>query len=319
MLKRLGVSGHVLRRWGSVAALTAVIGGTPSVFAQRTQIVIDDTRAFPESLTSTADGTIYIGSFVHGTVYRAVPGAAKATPWIPAGPTDLKRGVGVFAHEPSNTLWVCSADPDQTKNTTILRAFDLKTAALKGTYPFPGGGFCNDIAVMRDGTTLATDTRGGRILALKPGATALVVWAEDAKFAGIDGIAMLPDGDVVFNNVRQNQLVRVAVKPDGSAGAGTLLELSQPIDGPDGMRALPDGRIVLAENRSGKIDTVRVDGSKAAIETIKDGFKLTPTAVTVIGTTVWVSEAKFAYLNDPKMKDQDPDPFSAVAIALPPH
>ena len=88
-----------------------------------------------------------------------------------------------------------------------------------------------------------------------------------------------------------------------------FLELSQPIDGPDGMRALPDGRIVLAENRSGKIDTVRVDGSKAAIETIKDGFKLTPTAVTVIGTTVWVTEAKFAYLNDPKLKDQDPGPF----------
>jgi streptogramin lyase len=319
MLERSGMSGHILRRWGWVVALTSVILGTPSAFAQRTQIMIDDNRAFPESLTSTADGTIYIGSFVHGTVYRAMPGASQATPWIPAGPTDLTRGVGVFAHEPSNTLWVCSADPDPIKNTTILRAFDLKTAALKGTYPFPGGGFCNDIAVMRDGTTLVTDTRGGRILALKPGATALDVWGQDAKWAGIDGIAMLPDGDVLLNNVRQNQLVRAAVKPDGSAGAATFLELSQPIDGPDGMRALPDGRIIVAENRGGKIDIVRVEGNKAAIETIKDGFKLTPTAVTVIGTTVWVTEAKFAYLNDPKLKDQDPGPFSAVAVPLPPH
>jgi streptogramin lyase len=287
-------------------------------FAQQPQIVIDDQRAFPESLTSTADGTIYIGSFVHGTVYRALPGAAAATPWIPAGPTDLKRGVGVFAHEPSNTLWVCSADPDTSKNTTILRAFDLKTAALKGSYPFPGGGFCNDIAVMRGGTTLATDTRGGRILALDPGAVALAVWAEDPKWIGIDGIAMLADGDVLFNNVRQNQLVRVAVKADGSAGAGSILELSQPIDGPDGMRALPDGRIVLAENRNGKIDIVRVDGGKATIDTIKEGFKLSPTAVTVTGATIWVTEAKFAYLNDPKLKDQDPGTFSAVAVALPP-
>jgi sugar lactone lactonase YvrE len=171
---------------------------------------------------------------------------------------------------------------------------------------------------MRDGTTLATDTRGGRILALKPGGEALTVWAADPKWVGIDGIALLPDGDVLFNNVRQNQLVRVAVKPDGSAGAGTILELSQPIDGPDGMRALPDARIVLAENRSGRIDIVRVDGSKAAIETIKEGFKLSPTAVTVIGTTVWVTEAKFAYLSDPALKDQDPGTFSAVAVALPP-
>jgi sugar lactone lactonase YvrE len=153
---------------------------------------------------------------------------------------------------------------------------------------------------------------------LKPGAEGLAVWADDPRWVGIDGIAILPDGDVLFNNVRQNQLVRVAVKPDGSAGAATVLELSQPIDGPDGMRALPDGRIVLAENRSGKIDVVRVDQSKATIDTIKDGFKLSPTAVTVIGGTVWVTEAKFAYLNDPKLKDQDPGTFSAVAVPLPP-
>lgn len=308
---------NVLRRWSYVATLTSMIGAP--AFAQQTQVVIDDQRAFPESLTSTEDGTIYIGSFVHGTVYRAMPGAAKATVWIPVGPTDLTRGVGVFAHEPSNTLWVCSADPDTSKNTTILRAFDLKTAALKGSYPFPGGGFCNDIAVMRDGTTLVTDTRGGRILALKPGATALAVWAEDPKWVGIDGIVLLPDSGVLFNNVRQNQLVHVAIKPDGTAGSTTMLELSQPIDGPDGMRSLPDGRVVLAEGRGGRVDVVRVNGDKASIETIKDGFKLSPTAVTVIGSTVWVTEAKFAYLNDPKLKDQDPGAFSATAVPLLPH
>jgi sugar lactone lactonase YvrE len=319
MKQRFALSGAVVRRrWIRVITLTSAIGMAASVFAQQAQVTIEDQRAFPESLTSAADGTIYFGSFVHGTVYRAAPGANKATPWIEAGPNDLKRGVGVFAYDPSNTLWVCSADPDPNKNTTVLRAFDLKTAALKGTYPFPGGGFCNDVAVTRDGTALVTDTRGGRILALKSGAPALTVWAEDPKWSGIDGIAMLPGGDVVFNNVRQNQLVRVAVKPDGSAGAATILELSQPIDGPDGMRSLPDGRIVLAENRSGRIDVVRVEGNTASIDTIKDGFKLSPTAVTLIGNTVWVSEAKFAYLNDPKLKDQDPGPFGAVAVPLPP-
>jgi len=169
--------------------------------------------------------------------------------------------------------------------------------------------------VARDGTTYATDTRGGRILALKPGAGALSVWATDPKWVGIDGVAMLPDGSLLFNNVRQNQLVRVAVKPDGNAGTATLLELSQPIDGPDAWRTLRDGRIVLAENRSGKIDIVTVAGDKANIETIKDGFKFTPTAVTVVGDTVWVLEAKFAYRNDPALKDKDPGQFGATAVA----
>jgi hypothetical protein len=83
------------------------------------------------------------------------------------------------------------------------------------------------------------------------------------------------------------------------------------------MRSLPDGRIALVENRSGKIDIVTIAGDKATIETIKDGFKLTPTAITVVGDTGWVVEAKFAYRNDPQLKDKDPDPFAAVAVAIP--
>jgi sugar lactone lactonase YvrE len=309
---------RVRRRPAWVAAFACVVGAPGLGLAQQTQIMIDDTRAFPESLTSSADGTLIIGSMEHGTIYRAAPGAAKATPWIPAVPNKLDRVLGVFAHDASNTLWVCTNASDPQGKDATLKAFDLKSGAAKGSYPFPEG-LCNDIAVTRDGTTLATDTRGGRILALKPGGTALAVWAADPKWVGIDGIAMLTDGSVLFNNVREHQLVRVEAKPDGSAGAATMLELSQQIAGPDGMRSLPDGRIILVESRSGKIDIVRVEGNKATIATIKDGFKMTPTAVTVHGDTAWVTEAKFAYRTDPQLKDKDPDPFSAVAVPIPAH
>jgi sugar lactone lactonase YvrE len=299
-----------------VAGLFALPGGA---LAQRTQIVIDDTSVFPESLTSTSDGTVIIGSMKHGTVYRAAPGAAKAVPWIAAGPNKLGRVLGVFANEPANLLFVCTNDPDPKGTSAELVAFDLKSGAAKGNYPFPGGGLCNDIAFARDGTTYVTDTRGGRILTLKPGATDLTVWGADPKWVGIDGIVVLPTGAILFNNVRANQLVRVDMKTNGTAGSATQLELSQPIDGPDGMRMQPGGRIILAENRSGKIDIVNLDLDKARIETIKDGFKLTPTAVTVTGDTVWVLEAKFAYLNDPALKDKDPGPFGATAVPLSEH
>jgi len=52
---------------------------------------------------------------------------------------------------------------------TALKAFTLKNAALKASYPFPGNGACNDIAVAPDGTVYATDTSGGRVLRLKKG------------------------------------------------------------------------------------------------------------------------------------------------------
>jgi hypothetical protein len=316
MRRHRRLSDHI-RRVAIPALILSSVAGCPAALAQRTQIVIDDTRVFPESLTSTADGSVIVGSSEHGTVYRAAAGAATATPWIAAGPNKLGRVLGVFADEKSGTVWVCTNDTDPKGTTAELRAFDLKTAAPKGSYPFQGGGLCNDVEVARDGTTYVTDTRGGRILALRPEATALTVWAADPKWVGIDGIAMLTSGAILFNNVRENQLVRVDMKGDGTAGAATQLELSQPINGPDGMRAMQDGRVILAENRAGKIDIVVVDGDKAQIETIKDGFKFTPTAVTVTGDTAWVLEAKFAYRNDPALKDKDPDPFSATALALP--
>ena len=301
----------------AIAALGALVCVPAQVLAQPTQIVIDDTRVFPESLTSTADGTIIIGSLDHGTIYRAAPGTSKATPWIAPRPDGLNRVLGVLAHDASNTLWVCTNDPDPSGGKAELKAFDLTSAMPKGSYPFPGGGFCNDIAVARDGTTYVTDTRGGRILVLKRGATAIDVLWTDPKWVGIDGIVLLTDGAVLFNNVRENQLVRVEIKPGGAPGAVTQLQLSQPIDGPDGMRTLPNGRVILAENRAGKIDVVTIEGNKANIETIKDGFKFTPTAVTVVGDTVWVLEAKFAYRNEASLKDKDPGQFGATAVQIP--
>jgi hypothetical protein len=301
----------------AIGSLSGLISPPPAASAQPAQIIIDDTRVFPESLTSTATGTIIIGSLDHGTIYRALRGTAKATPWIAAASDGLTRTLGVFAHDPSNTLWVCTNHPDTDVNKADLKAYDLKTATLKAHYPFPGGGFCNDIAIGRNGTVYATDTRGGRILSLKRGAGALTIWGADDKWKGIDGISMLRNGSVLFNNVRENQLVRVEVKSDGTSGRAVLLDLSQLISGPDGMRSLPDGRLILAENKAGKIDIVTVKGNRAQIDTIKDGFKFTPTAVTVVGRTAWVLEAKFAYRNDPAMKDKDPGEFGATAMAMP--
>ncbi len=59
-----------------------------------------------------------------------------------------------------------------------LYAFDLKTGAAKGHYPFvTAGGLCNDIATTADGTTFATDTQNMQVEVLKKGASALEVWA----------------------------------------------------------------------------------------------------------------------------------------------
>jgi hypothetical protein len=49
------------------------------------------------------------------------------------------------------------------------------------------------------------------------------------------------------------------------------------------------GKLLLAENGSGRISVLTVDGDKASVMVIKDGLK-TPTAVEPAGNTIWVAE-----------------------------
>src|ERR1700740_734762 len=105
-----------------------------------TEIVLPGTRIFPESITSTADGTLIIGSLGHGNVSRIAPGTATVEEWIKPGTGGLNQILGVYADEKGKTLWVCSNNLQNKGEPTAAMAFDLKTGAPKGTYPLPGDG-----------------------------------------------------------------------------------------------------------------------------------------------------------------------------------
>ncbi len=68
------------------------------------------------------------------------------------------------------------------------------------------------------------------------------------------------------------------------------------------MRLSADGKILMAEGRgkdgNGRLVEVAVSGDNAAITVIKDKYML-PTAVTVVGNTAYVLEAKLNYQRDP--------------------
>lgn len=249
------------------------------VVAADSAIAIHEDGPNAESLTSTADGALIIGSMGKAEVFRAPKGAASAEIWIKPGTNGLTRVLGVFADERSGTLWVCSA--------ASIKTFDLGSGAPKESYDFPGGtGLCNDIATATDGTAYATDTQGNRIVRLKKGGTALDVWSADPKLAGgIDGIALGDDKTVYVNTFFTGHLVRIAAAQDGTAGASTELNLSKPLSRPDGMRFIRKDTFLLAEG-GGRIDRVTIQGDNANIEVLKDGLDA-PRAVTLIGDTAW--------------------------------
>src|SRR3954463_2247800 len=90
-----------------LAALTFMLVPPIAQAQTRAEITINDTAVQAENLTSSQDGTVYFGSTAKGTIYRAVPGAERAEPWIEASTAGLTNVLGVLADDKSHTLWVC--------------------------------------------------------------------------------------------------------------------------------------------------------------------------------------------------------------------
>ena len=304
------------RRVPSAAALLFTIA---SAHAAVTEITLPGTRVFPESITSTADGTLIVGSLGHANVMRIAPGKSEAVEWIKPGAGGLNQVLGVFADEKNKTLWICSNNLENKGEATAVMAFDLKAGTPKGTYPLPGNGaLCNDIAVAADGTAYVADTRQGSVLMLKPGSKALEIAAKDPLLAGADGLAFGDKTILYVNSVSAGKLLRLDLGPDGKSTVVTDLKLPRPIDRPDGMRAIGKNRLLLAEN-SGKMSIVTFEGPNlqtVVIKTIKEGLESTP-GVTATKGMAWIVEGKLNYRNDPAFKDKDPGTFKMYAVPLP--
>ncbi len=284
-----------------------------------TEITLPGTRVFPESITSTTDGTLFAGSLGHGNVLRIGRDKINAVEWIKPGTGGLNSVLGVFADEKNNLFWVCSNNLENTGEPTAVLSFDLKTGMVTGTYRLPGqGALCNDIAVASDGTAYITDTRLASVLMLKPGAKALELAAKDPLLAGADGLAFGDKATLYVNSVMTGKLLRLSLGPDGKSKKIDDLKLSRPLDRPDGMRALGLQRLLLAEN-SGKMSIVTFEGpglQTAVIKTIKEGLESTP-GVTATRGMAWIVEGKLNYRDDAALKDKDPGSFKMYAAPLP--
>jgi streptogramin lyase len=280
-------------------------------------------------MTATADGTIYAGSLYEGGIFRVPPGAATAERWIAPGANDSMITLGVLADEKTGTLWVCSSDltafgvkPPTGAKPVALKAFDLKTGAGKGSWPFPGEkSLCNDIVVGADGSVYVTDTFQPHVLKLAPGGSSLEVWATDPGFGGegpqLDGITIGADGYVYVNTYASGRLFRIEMGQDGKAGRITQLKTTPGFEHPDGMRAYgKNGLLVVEGATAGRFDIIELSGDNADVKTVKSGYKQ-PVSVWQIGNTAWVLEGQLATLFDPPEKRGKPGPFRAYAVELP--
>jgi streptogramin lyase len=291
-------------------------------------VPVPGTKAFPESITSTSDGVLFVGRLGDGGIVRIKPRTAESAVFVQPGASGSRSILGVFADEATSTLWACSNElsalggPATGSDTgSALKGFDLKTGDGKRSVLLPGShAFCNDITVDGKGSVYITDSANPVILKLFPGATTFEVFAQDSAFSppqggiGLDGIAFGSDGNLYLTTYTAGELLRVEVK-EGMAGRITTLSGNHHLKFPDALRALGNNSFLVIEG-SGRLDRVVIRGDAFAVTPIHDGF-VTPTSVTRIGTTAWVSEGQLAFFFDPSKRNLSPSlPFRVYAVPL---
>lgn len=256
-------------------------------------ILIVDAKSQPESMTVAPGGVLIVGSSSTPFVYKVRPGSTTAEKFIDSsaeGPGTFF--FGMLADASTNTLWTCQLTPVPGKTPvqrhTALRSFDLSTGAPKIRWDLPGdNSTCNDFAIGPDKALYISDTANSKIYKLAAGASAAELFLEHRALYGIDGITFL-NGTLYVNNVFSNNLYRIPVDATGKAGDPVDIWMDQPIKGPDGMRAA-NGKLIVAENASGKISVITVNGDKASVTTIMEGLSM-PTGVEPAGDTIWITE-----------------------------
>jgi sugar lactone lactonase YvrE len=259
-------------------------------------ITIDKERFFPEGTTVDSSGTFYVGSMDQGLIYKAGAASKTAVPFItPDATNKLVSVLGLYAHDASSTLWVCSSDAgnSQRKGTApvALKSFDLATGALKGSWDWPMptttpvagatvNGFCNDITVDSAGNVYATDSWYPRILRLPAGATSTTMLAEwvtspifDATQWHLNGLDVDPAGANLYAvENHPGHLYRIAITSGGAAGMVTEIKTSKPLRGPDGLKVINATTLAVAEGDTGGMALIELTGDGGKVRTVNTGL-----------------------------------------------
>jgi sugar lactone lactonase YvrE len=261
-------------------------------------IQINTPRFFPEGVTLDADDNFYVGSMETGAIQRAAAKATETQSFIEPDKTNgLVSVLGLYAHDATGTLWVCSSDAGNAelsgKYPAALKAFDLVTGELKGSWDWPEyaaplpeadtkgvTGFCNDITVDDDGNVYATDSWYPRVLRLAAGATAqdsLEEWVTSTAFPAdqwhLNGIDIDRKAGVLYV-VENHPGALYAIPILGNGKAGTVVEIttSRPLYSPDGLKVVDTNLLAIAEGQPGGMATIEISGKTGYVRRVSTGL-----------------------------------------------
>ncbi len=133
----------------------------------------------------------------------------------------------------------------------VIRSFDMETGKPLDSIEVEDAVFLNDIAVAKDGTIYASQTRNPwRLYRIQPNGDASVI-VDGAPLNAPNGVAFDNDGNVVVVNIGDTAVLTFS--PDGE-----LLKTENTVDaGNDGLVILEDGTKYVSSVRIGTVSRIR--------------------------------------------------------------
>ncbi|MEM9955862.1 MAG: SMP-30/gluconolactonase/LRE family protein [Chloroflexota bacterium] len=238
------------------------IGVAEGTSAEEFAVFTDD-EAYPAAVTSSEDGTLYTGSFAHGTVWRVNPAGTIAE--LP----DTRSLIGS----------VIGLDVASDGTLYILDHVEALTASGAKVWRLPLDGDLelifegdsslisnpNDIAVDTSGRVYISDIGGGQILRIN-GTETSIWWSAPNETYLISGLAYNPLNDTLLvTDANQITVYEIPVSAENPETARqtifTLMDSS--VDAPffNGVDIADDGTVYVAALDANEI--WRIDGADA--------------------------------------------------------
>lgn len=148
-------------------------------------------------------GQLLLSSGRQRTVF-ALGANGQCRALLPAGSGGLLAVLGMSVDPATDSLWVASsaapfmqdARPEEA-GTARLARIDLASGTVAASWSVAGGALLNDLTLASDGSVYVTDSSGGKIMRLAPGAQQLLALPLAQTLEGPNGIVALPDGDLL--------------------------------------------------------------------------------------------------------------------------
>ena len=241
----------------------------------------------PENLAIGSDGSIYASLAYASQVRRIAPDGTQARVALPTG-GGIVVGVAVDRRAQALDVAVRSARPEAAGIWQIALAGFGGARVPRRLAALPVASFPNGISFDARGALYVADSSLGRIWRVLPGARRATVWSADPllrangtafrgfPFPGANGVHPW-HGALYVSNTARGTIVRIPLRPDGSAGRAAVRFA--------GVQAVDDftfdarGTVYVAANAANELLRLAPDGGRAVVATrARDGLD-NPSAV----------------------------------------